>query len=136
MNTVKLISTILSPYPETQAIYLFGSYLRGDQRSDSDLDIAVLLPPVQAKRVGSFAMSDLVTRLWEIARIEIDLVNLRLTSTVFQFEVMTTGKRIYVGDKAASEEFEALTLSFYQKLNEERAPILEAFQISGRAYPV
>jgi hypothetical protein len=33
-------------------------------------------------------------------------------------------------------EFEALTLSLYQKLNDERRDILAAFHATGRAYDV
>jgi hypothetical protein len=43
---------------------------------------------------------------------------------------------LYVGDAYAKDEFKMLTLSFYQKLNEERAGILEDFYRTKRAYPV
>ena len=39
-------------------------------------------------------------------------------------------------DNDAVAEFEMLTLSYYQKLNEERQAILEAFHETGRAYAV
>ncbi|HNX25751.1 MAG TPA: nucleotidyltransferase domain-containing protein [Spirochaetota bacterium] len=34
---------ILSKIPDTDSIYLFGSYAKGTARDDSDIDIAVLL---------------------------------------------------------------------------------------------
>lgn len=37
-----LISTIIATVP-TEAIYIFGSYARGEERSDSDLDIYVIV---------------------------------------------------------------------------------------------
>ena len=48
-------------------------------------------------------------------------------------EVVTTGRRIYTGDARAADEFEMLTLSLYQKLNDERRAILEQFWATGRA---
>ncbi len=39
-------------------------------------------------------------------------------------------------DGDAAVEFEMLTLSFYQKLNEQRIAILESFEETGRAYDV
>ncbi len=41
-------------------------------------------------------------------------------------------RRIYCADLCAAEEFEMLTLSFYQKLNEERKAILESFEETGK----
>ena len=45
---------VLEHYPLAQAIYLFGTYGTVDEWPDSDVDIAVLLPP---KRPGE-------RRLW------------------------------------------------------------------------
>ena len=45
----KIIRTILAHYPQAQAIYLFGSYATTDEWPDSDVDVALLLPPDQAR---------------------------------------------------------------------------------------
>ena len=42
---MEIEKTIRDFYPEVQAIYLFGSFARGNAQYDSDVDIAVLLPP-------------------------------------------------------------------------------------------
>jgi len=90
----EITSTILAAYPQTQAVYLFGSFDTEEESPVSDVDIAILLPHAEAGQVGSLSMSDL---------------------------------RFH---------FEMLTLSFYQKLNEERRDILEQFYQTGRAYDV
>ncbi len=131
-----IIQMITDSFPNTQAIYLFGSYAAGEHRADSDLDIAVLLPHNEAKQSKDLSFSDLKFRLSDIAKADVDLINLRLVSTVFQNEIIHTGKRIYCADETATDEFEALTLSFYQKLNEERADILRDFFQTNRAYAV
>jgi predicted DNA-binding protein (UPF0251 family) len=64
------------------------------------------------------------------------LVNLRLASTVMAKEVIANGVRVACPDISAADEFEALTLSFYQELNRERAAILLDFERTGRAYAV
>jgi uncharacterized protein len=66
----------------------------------------------------------------------VDLINLRLVSTVLQKEIITNGRRLYTNDEYATEEFEMLTYSFYQKLNQERGEILAQFNQTGRAYAV
>ena len=38
---------VLAAVPEVWAVYVYGSFARGEDWPDSDLDIAVLLPPEQ-----------------------------------------------------------------------------------------
>jgi hypothetical protein len=64
------------------------------------------------------------------------LINLRQVPTVFQKEVILTVRRIYCADLYATEEFEMLVLSYYLKLNEERAEVLSEGLRSGRFYDV
>lgn len=135
MNEI-LVEHILAALPETQAIYLFGSAAAGRLRDDSDVDVAVLLPHVRAKELGSLALSDLAFDLMKALRRDVDLVNLRQVSTVLQIEVMAHGIVLYCADEHALAEFEMLTLSFYQKLNEERADILQSFKEGKPVYRV
>lgn len=89
-----------------------------------------------AHAIGSLAMSDLRFGLETELNKTVDIVNLRLVSTVFQKEVVTSGRLIYGGDTYAVDEFEMLVLSFYQKLNEERAEIMRAALSDGRFHNV
>lgn len=132
----QIVETVLSHYLQTQAIYLFGSYAAGQERADSDVDIALLLPPEMAKRAGNLALSQLHLSLSEQLGKEVDLINLRQVSSVFQKEIIMAEQKIFCADTVAADEFEMLTLSFYQKLNEERREILAEFACTGRAYQV
>lgn len=132
----EIIQTVLKHYPDTQAIYLFGSYGTGDEWTDSDMDIALLLECKMAKKTGSLLMSDLRFELEALLEKEVDLINLRQVPTVLQKEVIAADRRIYQADKYAADEFDMLTISYYQKLNEERAEILEEILESGRIYKI
>ncbi|MFH1096964.1 MAG: nucleotidyltransferase domain-containing protein [Candidatus Desantisbacteria bacterium] len=132
----KIIQTILAHCPNLQAIYLFGSYGTEQEWTESDVDIAVLLPPDEAKQAGSFAMSKLCMTLERLLGKEVDLINLRQVSTVFQKEITMAERRIFCADNYATDEFEMLTLSYYQKLNEECCEIIEEAMKSGRFYNV
>jgi predicted nucleotidyltransferase len=132
----KIIQTVLDHYPDTQAIYLFGSWGTEDEWPSSDVDMAVLLPPQQAKAVDFWAWNSLATRLGDIVHKSVDLLNVRQVSTVFQKEVVMADRRLFCADEYAADEFEMLTLSFYQKLNQERAEILAEFKRTGKAYNV
>lgn len=129
-----IIRIILEHYPKVQAIYLFGTYGTEDERPDSDLDIGVLLPPLLAKTERHPALNLCVQALAELVRKEVDLINIRQVSTVFQKEIITGGRLLYCADRYAVDEFEMLVLSYYQKLNEERASILDEALRSGRFY--
>ena len=131
-----LIDTVLKHYPEAQAIYLFGSYGTENEWPDSDMDIAVLLPPVKAKAIRSLALSPLWLELEQALGKSVDLINARQVSTVFQKEIIMADRRIYCGNRYAADEFEMLVLSFYQKLNEERAEVLAEGLRSGRFHKV
>jgi len=135
MNDI-IIKTVLDFYSDVEGIYLFGTYGTEDARPDSDVDIALLLSPTRAKEIRNIAISDCRDALEGELRREIDLINLRQVSTVFQFQIITTGQLIHTGSERAVQEFEMLTFSFYQKLNEERHSILESFYQTKRAYPV
>jgi predicted nucleotidyltransferase len=132
MSSGEIVKTVRSCYPEVEAIYLFGSYLTPDQQPDSDVDIAVLLPHKKAKLVKNLAMSDCRDALETVLKRTVDLINLRMVNTVFQNEIIQHGRIIYQQNEYAVDEFEMLVLSFYQKLNEERAGILQDILESGR----
>lgn len=131
-----LVEIILHDFPATQAVYLFGSYARGEQRAEGDIDLAVLLPVHVARAVGDLRMSDMALALSKRARKDVDLVNMRLVSTAFQNQIVHTGKLLYCSDERARQEFEVLALSFYIKLSKERAGILRRFHETKRAYDV
>lgn len=131
-----MIALILAAFPACQAVYLFGTAGTSDERSDSDIDVALLLPPGLAKQTVSLVLGPLHQQLNNMFRNQVDLINLRLVSTVLQKEIVFAERRIYCADQYHVEEFEMLVLSYYQQLNYERRAILESFKEDGRAYKV
>ena len=136
MQTQQIIDTILGYYPDTQAIYLFGSYGTEYERPDSDIDLGLLLPHETAVQLPTLALTPAWHALRKFIGREIDLINLRLVSTVFQNEVINTARIILDGDTEARAVFELQALSAYHKLSEERKSILESFFQTKRAYNV
>jgi predicted nucleotidyltransferase len=132
MNGETIVKTVLSCYPDAEAIYLFGSYLTPDQQQDSDADIAVLFPHEKAKRLKNLAMSDCRDSLENVLKRTVDLVNMRTVNTVFQNEIIQQSRIIYQQNERAVDEFEMQVMSSYQKLNEERVGILEDILETGR----
>jgi hypothetical protein len=56
---------------------------------------------------------------------DVDLVDLRQTDTIFRYQILSKGTRIY-GEGYEVESFETLAYSFYLRFQEERRPIVEA----------
>ena len=115
-----IISNLKEEIPGLQALYLFGSYADGTANHESDIDIAYLSP-----------RSLTPTQKWNIAQklaillsIDVDLIELFNTNTIFRYQILSTGTRIY-GEGYDVESFETLAYSFYLRLQEERKPILD-----------
>lgn len=128
----RVIEIMVRAFPDVQGVYLFGSFGTAYEAVTSDVDIAILLPPDHAKSIKSRAIFDVRCALEKTLSRDVDLVNLRVANTVFRHEVVKTVRRIYCADPYAADVFEMLTLSFYQKLNEERKDILNEIAASGR----
>ena len=131
-----IVETVLVHYPAVQGIYLFGTHGTENEWPDSDVDVALLLPHQQAGEEKNLAMSPCSIALENALHKDVDLVNVRQVSTVFQKEIIGGGALIHCADRYAVDEFEMLVISYYQKLNEERRYILESFYRTGRAYAV
>lgn len=115
--------------PGVMGIYAFGSRMQGTARPDSDLDLAVL--------VGGYADP---LQLWELAGQlaglsdwPVDLLDLRAASTVMQYQVLTTGRRLWAREPEAGL-FECFVMSEKIALDEARAGLLHDIATEGRVY--
>lgn len=132
MTTALLKNSLLSLFPGLQGAYLYGSRAQGYAGSDSDFDLGILWP---------FGKSPTAVKLFEYANqlegmlgASADLVDMRQTNTVMQFQILTTGQRILCQDEYACAEFEMVCYSMYQRLEEERKYIMQDILDRGSVY--
>jgi len=125
MQEKQIVTTILKHFPDTQAIYLFGSYGTEYERHDSDVDIAVLLPVLTARSADNLVFNKCGSDLESLLNGHVDLINLRLANTVFQHEIVQKGQILFNANKSVVDFFEMITMSLYQKLNDERKAIIQ-----------
>jgi uncharacterized protein len=130
-NADIIVSTLLRSFPDTQAIYLFGSYGTPYERYDSDIDIGLLLPPAQAKN-SEKQVYEARRVLEQVLPRSIDLINLRCVSIILQNEVVSGGRLIYCRNELEKDSYEMYALSLLQKYQEETAGIVEEIMASGR----
>lgn len=113
--------------PGLVAAYRFGSTATGDERPDSDVDVAVLgLRPL----TGSDRLR-LAARIADLVHRDLDLVDLLCASTVLRMQVVSRGVALPLGDESARGAFEDRVFSDYARLNEERRAILEQVAREG-----
>jgi predicted nucleotidyltransferase len=132
MDFEAIISTVRKHHPKVQGIYLFGTYGTTMEGTDSDLDLALLLPPEEARTERTLALGTCHDELEALMGRSVDLTNLREVNTVFQNEIINEGRLIYIADEAETDAFEMMVMSAYQRLNDERAAILADIEASGR----
>jgi predicted nucleotidyltransferase len=116
--------------PDLIAAYVFGSQARQRATPQSDLDLAVLLPdPLPALSCWQLAQ-----QLAAELKLDVDLLDLRRTSTVMQAQVVAYGERLYCRDANLCAAFESRVYTDYARLNEERRAILEDTHSRGHIY--
>ena len=124
-----VVSAIRSRFTDTMAIYAFGSQVQGTAGPQSDLDLAVLV----AGYAEPLALWDVAGTLADIAGCPVDLLDLRSASTVMQYQVITTGQRLWSVGLAAGL-FETYVLSEKTALDEARAPLMADIQRTGKIH--
>ena len=124
-----ILEKLQNAYPNLLAVYLFGSFAKGEANAQSDVDLAVLLAgnsePVALWEVGQAIAT-------EINR-DVDLIDLRQASTVMQYQIITQGQRLWARDSQAAI-FESFILSEKTNLDTARTGLLTDIGQRGNVY--
>jgi len=124
-----IVAAIRARFPNAMAVYAFGSQVQGTAGPGSDLDLAVLV----AGYADPVALWDASAELADLAGCPVDLLDLRAASTVMQYQVITTGQRLWsVGLPVGL--FETYVLSEKTALDEARAPLMADIQRTGKIH--
>jgi len=120
---------LLAAFPNTLGIYAFGSRVQGTANAQSDLDLAVLV----AGYADPLQLFEIANQLADKFGYEVDLLDLRAASTVMQYQVITTGRRLWAKDMQA-DLFDVFVLNEKLALDELRAEQLNEIRETGRVY--
>lgn len=126
MNWETIIRHLRDNLPDLLAIYAFGSRLTGEAGPESDLDLAVLV----AGKADPVRLWLLAGQLVDVVGCPVDLLDLRVVSTVMQYRIITTGEKLWDKDHQAAR-YESFILSEKTALDEARAPLLAIIQREG-----
>ena len=125
----EVVSTIRSAFPNALAIYAFGSRITGTANADSDLDLAVLV----AGYADPLQLWDVANNLADKTACPVDLLDMRSASTVMQYQILQTGRRLW-GKPLEAGLFECFVLSEKTALNSLRSELLTDIQTRGHVY--
>lgn len=105
------ISILIEQF-DIKLIYIFGSYAKGTNDKNSDLDIAILL--------GEYTPFDKINLISELVRIlgrdDIDVVILNNSNLILKFQVVKYGKIVYMVSEYEKVIFESKTMDEYMDM--------------------
>ncbi len=113
-----------------EAIILFGSYARNEQRPDSDIDIAYK----SNRQVSKQEIFDMTQILEESLKKDVDLVDLNEISDSFRYEILMNGTILYCEDDFKFDLYKLDMFREYLELNESRKSIIERVKNGGTIY--
>lgn len=122
--------TLLRKRLDCDAIILFGSYARGMQTKESDIDIAFKTQ----KKISKKEQFDIVQELEEILKLDVDLINLDNITDVFRYEILMNGETLYCKDSFKFDMYKLDMFREYLELNESRKKIIERVKNGGTIY--
>ena len=109
------IIEVLNNSLDCDAIVIFGSFARGTQNEESDIDIALKIN----KEVTKKELYDISTKLEEQLKRDIDLVNLdTIENDGFKYEILINGEVIYCKDSYKFDLYKLDAYREYLDLNE------------------
>lgn len=117
-NIIQILDEALEP----GSVILFGSFAKGSQRNDSDLDLAYI---PQKTRPGPYERFQMASTLADIAGREVDLIDFEQASPVFRVQIIDSGVLLQDKNPSLRQALFMRSLKEYAMLNEERGQILQ-----------
>lgn len=114
---------LLDALPDAWAIYVYGSFARGDEWPDSDLDLAVLLPP--GRQIPD--KLELMGRISRQVHRDVDLVSLRDAGLDLTRELLRDGRPLAMRRDMHTLAWEAERMTDYAEFNPRRAQIINSY---------
>ena len=114
---------LLKALPDAWAIYVYGSFARGDEWPTSDLDLGVLLPPGR----GISNQLKLLAKVSGAVHRDVDIVDLRSAGLDLVHEVLRDGRPLSVRRKADALAWESEQMTDYSDFHPRRANLVDLY---------
>ncbi|MBF0213434.1 MAG: nucleotidyltransferase domain-containing protein [Magnetococcales bacterium] len=125
-----MVEKIMAALPRVIAIYAMGDRIeKGSGTMGAPLELAILMEG-EADPVTLWSLSMELSR---VADCRVELLDLRVSSTQIQYQVVTTAERWWISNPQAGL-FECFVLSEKTALEESRADLLAGLRPEARAH--
>lgn len=111
-------------------IILFGSYAKGTNRQESDIDLAYY----SERQLSSYERFILSADLAELTGKEVDLIDIKQIDTVFTMQIFSQGIPILIQNQSEYTRQKMRAYSMYATLSEQRADIIEDIKERGSVF--
>jgi uncharacterized protein len=119
-STAQLKAVIQGLLPDAAAAWLFGSAVRNEMRSDSDVDVALWMPaawsPAEKMKAHDLLSNALGT--------PVDILDFSRLPTVMQVQILETGELLFADDPVAVEMYCATVKTEYLHIQRWRQPMI------------
>lgn len=112
MDIVKKCKNILMRYEDIIFVYIFGSYVQGKMRTDSDIDIAIYLE----KKMDIETYIEIKMHLSEACKREIDLIVLNDATPLLKYQIYKNNMLLFTRDKTIETSYKVKTLFEYSDM--------------------
>ncbi|MBK2124762.1 type VII toxin-antitoxin system MntA family adenylyltransferase antitoxin [Fangia hongkongensis] len=109
-------------------LILFGSYAKGENTVDSDIDIDLAF--ITEPKISNVERWEIAQELAIMLDRDIDLVNLERASEVFRFQIVSQGEVLF--SEGSYDAYLDRAYTMYFQLNEDRKEILEHYEADNR----
>lgn len=109
MDNIKKCKDILIGYENIIFAYIFGSYVQGKMRPDSDIDIAIYLE----KKLNSETYLEIKMDLTDVCKREIDLIILNDAKPLLKYEIYKNNILLFTRDNDLESSYKIKTLFEY-----------------------
>jgi predicted nucleotidyltransferase len=109
MEVIKKCKSILIEYENIVFAYIFGSYVTGNIRRNSDIDIGIYLE----KKMGPKEYLKIKMDLTEACGREVDLVILNDATPLLRYEIYKNNMLLFTRDKVIESNYKVKTLFEY-----------------------
>ena len=112
MDIIEKCKDILMEYENIIFAYIFGSYVQGKIRTDSDIDIAIYLE----KKIDAGTYLEIKMSLTEACKREIDLIILNDATPLLKHEIYKNNILLFTRDKAVETSYKVKILFEYNDI--------------------
>lgn len=129
INEALIVTFLRQRFSHISAIYIFGSQAQGTADKRSDVDLAVLVD----ESIDPLFLWETAEQLAIQLNCDVDLIDLRMASTVMQYQIVLTGRCIW--EKGTGGRiYESFICNEKLALDTLRAGILSDIKTRGSVY--